>query len=150
VHTFRSFLRGAVVWDPQVCATSNVASTVAGVEDLVAIRYDTSPDSLYSRYVSTPATPTVHLPVQRWLIQPNGASLFTGQGTIPGTTRNTTGSAKCDAYLWAKIRYLDTRRCDPGQLGYYLDGFWLTNPAFGLPVAMVTNHDYLVARRGFI
>lgn len=150
VRTFRALLRGAVVWDPRVWATSNVASTVAGVEDLVAIRYDTSPNSLYSRYVTTPATPTLHLPVQRWLLNPNGSSSFTGTGTIPGTSLQSTGSAKCDAYMWAKVRYLDTRLCDPGQLGYYLDGYWLTNPTFGLAVAMVTNHDYLVARRGFV
>lgn len=150
--TFRPWLRGAVVWDPSVPATANIASTVAGVEDLVAIRYDPSPGSLYSRYVAPPAAgqgPIV-LPARVRLVAADGSSMFTGTGTIPGTSLASTGSAKCDAYLWAKARYLDTGRCDPGQLGYYLDSYWLTSPGHGLQAAVVMNHDYLVSRRGFV
>ena len=43
--------RGVVVWDETVPATSNIANTIAGCDDLLSIRYDTSPDSLYQRIV---------------------------------------------------------------------------------------------------
>ena len=37
-----------------------------------------------------------------------------------------TGSAKNDAYRWAKAQYLDTGRCTPGALGYYVDAYALS------------------------
>ncbi|HEV56554.1 MAG TPA: hypothetical protein ENN87_03540, partial [Phycisphaerales bacterium] len=98
VQTFRPFVRGAVVYDPNVAATSNVASTVAGADDLLPIRYDLRPGSLYQRLVQDGP----RLPVRVWLVRPNGRSLFTGKGTIPDTPLPSTGSAKCDAYLWMK------------------------------------------------
>jgi hypothetical protein len=150
IQRFRPFLRGAVIWDPKVRSTSNVASTVAGAEDVVAIRYDTTAGSLYETYVADTASP-LHLPPQVWLVNPDGSSLFTGSGTIPGTDEASSGSAKCDAYLWAKIKYLDTRRCDPSQLGYYLDAYWLADPTNGeLQATCMANHDFLVSRRGFV
>lgn len=151
VRAFRHQLRGAVVWDPAVPATANVATTVAGVEDVVAIRYDPSPGSAYSSYVTAgPERADLRLPALVSLVRPGGASLFTGQGAIPGTGLASTGSAKCDAYLWAKVRYLDSGRCDPTRLGYYLDAYWLTAPAVGgIAAACVANHDFLVSGRGF-
>lgn len=144
VRQFRGRLGGAVVWDPAVPATANVAATIAGVEDLVVIRYDTSPDSLYSRYVAGSAP---LLPARRSLL-----GMFTGTGTIAGTTRKSTGSAKCDAYIWALAHYLN--RCTPGELGFYLDGYWLghadkLNYPHRVQNALVLNHDYLISRRGF-
>jgi len=231
IRMFRPFLRGSVIWDPKVWSTANVATTVAGVEDVVPIRYDPSPGSLYSRYVAptvAPGTPpappsgqvppgtppalppgpppalppAAHVPPERslapppghaplgpppvvapgyiayrhvppgtpppappgpppgagdrlpamvWLVGRDGASLFTGSGVIPGVDLASSGSAKCDAYLWAKVKYLDTRRCDPSQLGYYLDAYWLVDPSVGgLAATCVTNHDYLVSKRGFL
>ena len=102
VRRFGGFVRGAVVYDPAVAATSNVASAVAGAEDLLPIRYDTSPESLYSRLVVSGPK----LKVVRWLVNRNGASMFRSKGMIPGTQRQSTGSAKCDAYLWMKIHYI--------------------------------------------
>jgi hypothetical protein len=138
--TFRSEIRGAVVWDPAVPATSNVASTVAGAADLVALRYDPDPNSLIQR---------LGLPAQVSLVRPDGSPLFTGAGSIPGTHRKSSGSAKCDAYLWAVEHYLAAGKCRP-EFGYFLDGYWLHAPAGKLPQALLTNHDYLVSRRGFI
>ena len=146
VSTFRPMLRGAVVWDPGVPATSNVASTVAGARDLVAVRHDPSPGSLYRTYIGV-AGPLRLPPVVR-LVHDDGSPLFTGSGTIPGTRRDSTGSAKCDAYLWAVEHYLRTGRSAP-EFGYYLDAYWLRNPQGKLQQALLTNHDYLVARRGF-
>ncbi|REF35157.1 GxGYxYP domain-containing protein [Thermasporomyces composti] len=146
VSVFRPLLRGAVVWDPAVPATSNVASTVAGAMDLVAVRYDPTPGSLYRSFIGV-AGPLRLPPVVR-LVREDGRSLFTGRGRIPGTRRESTGSAKCDAYIWAVERFLRTGRCAP-EFGYYLDSFWLRGPQGKLPQCLLTNHDYLVARRGF-
>jgi hypothetical protein len=51
VSEYRRFIKGAVVYDARVPATSNVASTIAGVENLIAVRYDTDPDSLYAKLI---------------------------------------------------------------------------------------------------
>ncbi|HEY6738665.1 MAG TPA: GxGYxYP domain-containing protein [Actinopolymorphaceae bacterium] len=146
VARFRPAVRGAVVWDPRVPSTSNVASTVAGADDLVAIRYDTTPGSLYRKYVLGDTGPRLHAKVR--LVGDDGQSMFTGTGTIPGTSRPSSGSAKCDAYLWAVEKYLRTGRSVP-DFGYYLDSFWLHNPMGKLQQALLTNHDYLVGNRGF-
>ncbi|MEQ7005593.1 NEW3 domain-containing protein [Actinopolymorpha sp. B17G11] len=146
VSTFRPLLRGAVVWDPAVPATSNVASTVAGARDVVAIRYDRTEGSLFQRYVD--GSGKLRLPVKVWLIQPDGSPLFTGQGTIPDTDRATTRSPKCDAYLWAVEQYLRSGESVP-EFAYYLDAYWLNDPKGQLPQTLLTNHDYLVSRRGF-
>jgi len=152
LRLFRRHVRGTVVWDPRVPATSNVATTVAGAEDLVAIRYDPSEGSLYSRYVAVPEgdPASLHLPTKVSLVRPDGSSLFTGSGKIPGTSVPSTGSAKCDAYLWAKIRYLDAGRCDPSELAFYLDAYWLAQPQIGLQQSLLLNRDYMVSKRGFV
>jgi hypothetical protein len=146
VGRFRPLLRGAVVWDPAVPATSNVASTVAGARDVVAVRYDRTEGSIFDRFVD--GAGKLRLPVKEWLVQPDGSSLFTGTGTIPGTDRSSTGSPKCDAYLWAVERYLRPGNSVP-EFAYYLDAYWLNDPKNQLPQALLTNHDYLVSRRGF-
>ncbi|EQD46153.1 hypothetical protein B1A_14714, partial [mine drainage metagenome] len=97
--------RGLVVYDEHVPSTSNVASTVAGVEDLLPIRFDKSHTSLFYWLVDDPKGPRFEVKI--WLIHPDGAPLFTGRGIIPGTITASTKSAKCDAYIWAKERYLD-------------------------------------------
>jgi len=40
VTNFRSAIKGVVLYDPKVAATNNLASTIAGVENLLPIRYD--------------------------------------------------------------------------------------------------------------
>lgn len=139
---FRDRVKGLVVWDPEVPATSNVASTIAGADDLLPVRYDPSPGSLYSELTSgdDPLPVIVNL-----------TGFFTGSGTIPGTGRPSTGSRKCDAYLWAVEHYVKTGKCDPRTMGYYIDAWWITHP-HGSRLAQnhtLTNHDYFIARRGF-
>ena len=46
VRLFSREIKGAVVYDTRVASTSNVASAVAGIEDLVAVRYDMRPGSV--------------------------------------------------------------------------------------------------------
>jgi len=146
VNEYRSLIRGAIVYDPAVPATSNLASTIAGVEDGIAIRYDPSPESLYTKLVIGGP----RLPVLRRLLNDDGSPIFTGRGTIPGTDVPSTGSAKCDAYMWLNINYIDTGKVDAGYTGYYIDAAWQRNPAAAWPnLHALTNHDFFVAKRGF-
>jgi hypothetical protein len=143
---FRDVYRGAVVYDDRVPATSNLASTIAGVEDLLCLRYDETAGSLYDRLVNHGP----RLPVAQRLLAAHGGPLFTGRGALPGSDTPSTGSAKADAYLWAKERYLDAGRCSPWTMAYYLDAWWLRSPHTVGPVNhTLTNHDIFVARRAF-
>jgi hypothetical protein len=147
VARFRSEIAGVVAYDEHVMATSNVATTVAGAERLLPVRYDAAAGSLYRFLTDDPHGP--RLPVKVWLVNRDGSSLFTGAGTLPGSATPSSGSAKCDAYLWAKERYLDTGKCDATVLGYYLDAYWLRQPAGDICNHTLENHDYIVARKGF-
>ena len=143
---FRGMVKGVVVYDPQVASTSNVASTVAGIEDVVAVRYDRRAGSLYRRVVEG----GLRLPVKVWLVKPDGTPLFTGEGIIPGTDRKSSGSLKCDPYLWLSEKYLKTGRCPGRFAGYYIDQKW-REQAGRAPMNhhQLTNHDFFVARKGF-
>jgi hypothetical protein len=146
VTRFKDDIRGAVVYDPAVAATSNLASSIAGVEDLIAVRYDRSPSSLYSRLVLGGP----RIPVKRWLVHEDGSSLFTGSGRVPGTDVPSSGSLKVDAYRWFVEYYLRPGRCNTAYAGYYIDQFWLERPtAVRVDHHTLTNHDFFVAKRGF-
>jgi hypothetical protein len=147
IRTFRPLFRGVVCYDPNVAATSNVASTIAGVEDLPCLRNDPSPGSLYNRLVNQGP----RLPVLIRLIRSDGSPLFTGRGVIFDTNTPSTGSAKCDAYLWAKQKYLDTGKCDPTEFAYYIDSYWLRKPRLGGSITnnTLSNHDYFIGKKGF-
>lgn len=146
VSLFAGELRGVVAYDSQVASTSNVASAVAGIEDLLAVRYDTSAGSLYHRLCL--AGP--RLPVRVWLVGTDGRPLFTGQGTLPDCQRASSGSVKCDPYLWFIEHYMKTGRCLARCAGYYPDQMWRTMPErTNHNHHQLTNHDFFVSRRGF-
>lgn len=146
VNAHRSDIKGAVVYDPAVAATSNVASAVAGAEDVIAIRYDTSPTSLYSKLVLNGPK----LPVKVWLLNKDGSSLFTGKGTIPGTSRSSSKSAKNDAYIWFLEKYMKTGKSNTKYGAYYIDQHWLEKPtATHRNHHTLSNHDFFVSRSGF-
>ncbi|MCP4707185.1 MAG: hypothetical protein GY869_01055, partial [Planctomycetes bacterium] len=89
-------------------------------------------------------------PVIKRLINSDGSSMFTGKGIIPSTDKPSTGSAKCDAYLWLKHHYIDSGKVDATYAGYYIDSYWQKNPAAANPNQhTLTNHDFFVAKRGF-
>jgi hypothetical protein len=146
VERFRDDLAGAVVYDAGVAATSNVASTLAGVENLVAVRFDETPGSVYSRLIENGP----RLRVARRLIHDDGAPMFTGRGRLPGGNEPSCGSAKCDAYRWAVRELIATGRCNPAFLGYYIDSYWIDHATASVPDHhTLSNHDYFVARRAF-
>lgn len=143
---FRDEIKGVVVYDSNVPSTSNVASSVAGLENLVALRYDTRSESLYARLVLNGP----QLPVKCWLIRSDGTSLFTGNGNLPGCNRPSSGSIKCDPYLWFIEKYMKTGKCDGRHAGYYLDQYWRSKPhAAPMNHHQLCNHDYFVSQKGF-
>ena len=113
---------GVVLWDDQVPATSNVASTIAGVENLVPIRYD---PSLFSCYTD--------LVVNRnsfGIVKRNLNNKFRNISYLPDANLNaqtsgtaSSGSSKNDAYLWAKKYYLDTNKTNSKIMGYVRDAW---------------------------
>lgn len=100
---------GIVLWDPDVPATANVAATICSVEGYLPVRYNTEENSLY-QWLKAKGVP----------VKADLVLKFDGTGTIPDTTIPSTGSAKCDAYLWAMDQYMD--RCSSTMLAYVLDG----------------------------
>ena len=145
VEYFKDQLRGAVVYDPGVPSTSNVASAVAGIDDLLAVRYDTRPQSLYSRLCLSGL-----LAVKCWLVRPDGTPLFTGRGLLPATRCPSSGSVKCDPYLWCIEHYMTPGRCSGRYAGYYLDQQWRKSPSRTTRNHhQLTNHDFFVSRRAF-
>ncbi|MCL1919684.1 MAG: hypothetical protein FWG50_01185 [Kiritimatiellaeota bacterium] len=139
---FGAAAKGLAVWDERVPATSNLAMTLAGTDGLLPVRLDTGAGSLYSELASGAGA----MPVAR-----SFAGMFTGNGTIPETSRASTGSAKNDAYIWLLENVVKKGRTDRSILGYYIDAFWLAcHRAGALQNHTVNNMDYLVARRGAI
>lgn len=146
LDVFQDKLKGIVVYDEAVPATSNLASMIAGIEDRACLRRDASPDSLYTRVLTSGRVFTKDV---KPLFNSDGP-LFTGKGQIADTGRTSTGSAKCDAYLWAKHHYLDKNACSREFMAYYIDAWWLQHPTVsGFSNATVTNHDFFIANKAF-
>lgn len=136
---FAPNIEGVVLYEEKVWATSNLASTIAGVEDRLPLRHDETAGSLYGRITAS------RLPFASDVLR---VPAFTGSGTIPGTNTESTGSPKCDAYLWMKLNYLDTGRVSKEYLAFYIDQFWLTAPTkSGFSNATLTNHDFFISKR---
>ncbi len=144
IEYFADEIKGVVLYDPDpgsgVISTSLVATTVAGVEDAIAVRKDTSAGSMYNWLVNDSSGPG--FPV---LVDLTGK--FTGSGTIWQSSTPSTGSARCDAYIWAKEKYLDTGLCNPEVLMYTLDLYGLRSDAD--LETQLSNLDYAVAERAF-
>lgn len=144
VSTFRSYIKGLVVWDPDVDATANVATSLAGVLDSPIVMYaedvysDTGEKSLYSLLVKE-----LQLPVSIDL-----TGMFTGIGSIPGTDIPSTGSKKVDAYKWMKVHYLETGLLNPTVMAYYEDGY-ARRPGTNI-LNWEALRDYIVAKKGFV
>ncbi|RLD09418.1 MAG: hypothetical protein DRI44_08505 [Chlamydiae bacterium] len=155
IYTFTNKLTGLVIYDGNVPATSDLASTIAGVENKIPLRYDPAGNSLYSRVAGMnlfPASSNI------WLINQNGTSLFTGSGTIPGTNIVSTGSAKNDVYKWGVINYLDKGLCSTNVMAIYIDGYYLKHAGEAdnsgsrlgdFAVSCLENHDYYISKKAF-
>ena len=110
---FADFYKGLVVWDENVPATSLTAATACGADDLIAVRYNSNPDSLMNVLRNEYEIPVA--------INLNGK--FTGDGGVYKTQEDSTGSKKCDAYIWAIVNYLEAGKTNPLYLADNMDAF---------------------------
>ena len=139
---------GVVTYDPDpytgAISSSLVATTAAGAEGgAVPVRKDTTSGSMYDYLVIDPTGP--QLPVFIDL-----AGKFTGSGTIWQTSQPSSGSAKCDAYLWAIEKYIDTGTCDTTELSYSLDLWGLTRDGVSTYLLeQLRVHDYSMSKKAF-
>lgn len=137
---------GIVLWDPDVPATSNVASTICGVDGYLPVRFDESQGSLYNYLISNGVEVKLSL-----------VGMFTGNygSKIHGTDIPSSGSAKNDAYLWALEKYMD--RCSKTHIAYTLDGAGTIpeNPIYQRAEGtdsrynQIPSHDYYIFHKMF-
>ena len=126
------------VWDETVPATSNVAATICGVEDRLPVRYSKKINSLYHILTNE----------YRLEVKVNLTGMFKNRvsGKITGTNIDSTLSAKNDAYLWAKSKFLDTGKVNATVMANHLDAFsWdksgLSMTYYNLQVQLLANKD---------
>ncbi|MBZ4675404.1 MAG: hypothetical protein JG782_23 [Anaerophaga sp.] len=119
----RTKMKGVIIWDPNVPATINVATTLAGLEDGLVL----SPE-MANQYLEK-----IDLPVIKD---------FRGQ-----FTGSVTGSKKNDAYRWAIKEYLETGRCNPHWLFLYEDSYMTRHKG---DVGYIVTRDWAVYNRGFV
>ncbi len=116
-------MKGAVIWDPDVPASINVATTIAGVKDGVVL----SPKMAF-RYLKK-----WNLPVIEDL-----RGRFTGKET---------GSKKNDAYRWAIREYLTKGSCSSHLLCLYEDSAQVRDSG---GIGYVDTRDWAVKNRSFV
>ncbi len=123
VELARPRLNGAVIWDPEVPASLNVATTIAGVEDGVVL---------------SPKFAEKYLEAWKLEVLIDLRGKFTGEET---------GSKKNDAYRWAIRKYLQTGRCSNHFLCLFEDSF--STRAVG-NIGYVLTRDWAVKQRAFV
>lgn len=116
-------LKGVIIWDPEVPATLNVATTLAGLENGLVL----SPE-MANRYMEE-----LDLPIIK-----DFRGFFTG---------SVTGSKKNDAYRWAIKEYLETGRCNPHWLYLYEDSYMTRHNG---DIGYIVTRDWAVYNRSFV
>jgi hypothetical protein len=116
-------VKGAVIWDPDVPATINVATTMAGVEDLIVL----SPE-IADKYLKVWKLPVIK----------DFRGMFTGTET---------GSKKNDAYRWAIREYVENGKCNPHRLFSKEDAATAREKGF---LDDVVTRDWAVCNRSFV
>ncbi len=138
--------RGLVLWSLDVPVTSNVAATVCGCDGYLPVLYDTGEDSLYT-LLTTKYGAEVRLDL---------CGRFNGSGLIWDTELPSSGSVKCDAYLWAIEKYVKTDKTSKDYLGYMTDAYPLTlgktAPYLDNSVyeTYLPDQDFLIAKGAFL
>ncbi len=136
LRVFRADWRGVVLYPERPWAGSNVASTIAGVEDRVPLRFDPSADSLY----------TALKKCELW----DDAEVFRLCDDVGRPVWNEADgpTEKTRAHRWLLDHYIRNGRVNADILAYYIDAYWLTQPGLdSLPNCTLTNHDYFISRR---
>ncbi|HOQ89773.1 MAG TPA: GxGYxYP family putative glycoside hydrolase, partial [Candidatus Hydrogenedentes bacterium] len=133
LRRFSPYVQGLVLWDPNVPATSNLAATICGVEGWLPAR---AGSPLFSLESLQGLWPDVKVDLR---------GKFTGA---------VTGSAKCDAYVWARDHYLSAGKCHPSLMAYMVDAFTQRpgEPGVRYPSldnSTLANRDYYIAEKAF-
>ncbi len=115
------------IWDPNVPATVNVATTVAGVENGIVMTYEQ-----YEKCKSL-------LPADVKLVDLRGK--FTGSET---------GSAKNDAYRWAIREYLETGRCSTAYMCSFEDAYYARSRTGAKQIGYTVCRDAAVYHGAFV
>lgn len=149
IETFSHEIKecGLVLWDKFVTATLNAAVTVCGVLDCLPVCGNDEHNEFYEYLISKSSLANLQVKI-------NLTYKFDGKpgSIIYNTTRESTGSAKCDAYIYTLENFFDLTSDD--MMGYILDGAgreWLIGENSGdYENAFVPNVDYLIANRAFV
>ena len=115
---------GIVVWDPAQPFTSNIATNVCGVEGYLPVMYSDDEDSLYARLTGQCGTAVVKMDLRGKFTGKKGSKIW-------DTALTSTGSAKCDAYLWAMEKYVKTGKTSKEYIAYMVDYYPLTPKGTG-------------------
>jgi hypothetical protein len=116
-------LKGAIIWDPNVPATANIATMMAGVHDAVIL----SPE-FADRYLAKWGVPVIK----------DLRNQFTGAET---------GSKKNDAYRWAIREYLAKGLCSAHLLCLFEDSFATRSRG---DTSYAVTRDWAVKNRAFV
>ena len=140
LDTFRSTIRscGISLWDPSVPSTLNAATTACGVDGYLPVRRDSRAYNIIVN--NTGADVKLDL-----------CDKFTAEGKIWETDEDTTGSSKCDAYIWALNKYMD--KTSDSILFFTLDGVSWSDDGWyygDMGNAFVPNMDYAVSKKAFV
>lgn len=129
---------GLALWDTSVPSTLNAATVACGVDACLPIR-ENSPALEYIREITSAE------------VKLDLVGKFSAQGRIWETDEETTGSAKCDAYIWALNKYM--KKTSDSILFFTLDGAsWSDDKWYygDMGNAFVPNMDYAVSNRAFV
>ena len=140
---YGDFIRrqGLILWDESVPATLNAAVTACGIDGCLPVRGITAGDTALNRILALTGAG----------IRTDLRGKFTGDGIIWETERPSTGSRKCDAYIWAMEKYLSLT--NDRILFYTLDGASWADDRMVYPDpgnAFVFNRDYAVSKKAFV
>ena len=116
-------VKGAIIWDPAVPASINVATTIAGVEDGIVL---------------SPAYAEIYLDRWELPVLKDLRGMFTGKET---------GSKKNDAYRWAIREYLSKGLCSGHWLCLYEDSFSTRSRG---DAGYVVTRDWAIKNRSFV
>lgn len=146
IRFFADELRGVVTYREMPWSASNVASSIAGIENRLCLRDDRRVGSLATRLRNQqPALFSDTLE----LVASDGTPIW--EQPDQQQTYDHTPSVKNNAYRWLAARDLATGHFSPNHLGYYLDAYWLTHPdKQPIQNCTLTNHDYFISRRSMI
>lgn len=116
-------INGVVIWDTDIAASMNVATTIAGVEDLVVFSPEYAEKNLSAWGLS---------------VEKDLRGMFTG---------SITSSKKNDAYRWAINEYLSKGLCSDHFLSLYEDPFRTRDRG---DVSYVVTRDWAIKNRSFV